>query len=139
MHKKLLEILNSKSSARYIIGGSSVTILNVLLYHFWIIIGIGYKEANLIAIILSKIYGFFINKLFVYKSKNNSVEDLFAEVVRFIISRGFTGLIDYLGLLVCVEMFEFDRIISKYVLQVVVIVVNYLLGKIYVFRGQKEE
>jgi putative flippase GtrA len=53
--------------------------------------------------------------------------------MRFIFARGFTGLVDYFGLIALVELFGFNEIYSKYAMVATVIVLNYVLGKKAVF------
>ena len=44
-------------------------------------------------------------------------------------------LIDYFGLIALVEICGFDKIISKIFLTVLVIVINYFVGKKHVFKS----
>ena len=54
-------------------------------------------------------------------------------MVRFVLARGATGMFDYFGLMVAVELFHFDPVWSKYGIQLIVIILNYVLGKRIVF------
>lgn len=123
-----------KELIRYGLIGVSTTLINLLTYHLFLLF-LDYKIANLIALVISKTYGYLANKNIVFRSKTNTMGDLVLEVIRFIIARGTTGLIDYFGLILAVEILGFDKIISKYVLQVIVILLNYIMGKFMVFRG----
>lgn len=99
-----------------------------------IYLGISYKKADLIALIASKVFAYLANKKVVFKSKCTCRGDLLKEIVAYIISRGITGLIDYLGLICMVELFSADKMLAKYFLQVIVIGVNYFAGKYVVFK-----
>lgn len=94
---------------------------------------IDYRLSNLIAIISAKIFAYFVNKKFVFHSKCANVRELFLEILRFTLTRGFTGLVDYFGLILLVEGFQFSQSISKYAIQAVVIILNYIFGKKTVF------
>ncbi len=127
-----------KELIRYGLVGVSTTVINLLTYHILLFV-LDYKIANLIALIVSKKYGYFANKTIVFRSKTRTVRSFFMEVIRFILARGFTALVDYFGLILAVEAFGFDKIISKYVLQIIVIIINYIMGKYMVFRNEVED
>ncbi len=120
---------------RYLLVGITTIAINLIIYYFLIIIiGLEYWIANAFAIVFSKIYAFATNKLLVFRTKQKTVSGLLQEAKRFFLARSFTGLIDYFGLIVAVEFFGADKLISKYVLQVIVTVLNYIMGKHLVFK-----
>lgn len=119
---------------RYLLVGLTTTVINLVIYYVFITIGLEYWIANAFAIVFSKIYAFVTNKLLVFRTKQKTASGFLQEAKRFFLARSFTGLIDYFGLIVAVEFFGADKIISKYVLQVIVIALNYILGKHLVFK-----
>ena len=93
----------------------------------------------LIALLTAKIFAFFANKTFVFHSKSNDLKDFMKEVYRYILARGGTGLLDYFGLIFAVEVLNLSEVWSKYGLQILVIILNYVLGKKAVFiSGQRQ-
>lgn len=137
--KKVVEKKKSFAEIiRYGIAGITTTLVNIGLYQGLVLLGMDYKAANLLAIICAKIYGYFVNKLFVFKSHCNTRKELFAEIGKFIGARGITGIVDYAGLILLVGVFGFDKVISKYEITVAVIVLNYFLGKFLVFKMSKQ-
>lgn len=118
---------------KYAIVGISNTLLNIFLYHFLLIFKIDYKIANIIAIVISKIYGYIANKKIVFKSRCHSRKKLITEFTKFVITRGSTGFIDYFGVVFAVEVLDTNEVISKYIVQVIVIILNYLLSKFVIF------
>ncbi len=66
--------------------------------------GMEYTSANLIALILSKTWGFISNKFFVFQNHMGTAETLH-ELINYIFARGFTALIDYFGLILFVSSF----------------------------------
>lgn len=125
-----------KELFRYGIAGFSTTLINLITYHVLILI-LDYKIANLIALIVSKTYGYFANKAFVFKSKTGTLRSWVTEVLKFIAARGFTAVVDYFGLIFAVEVLGWNSIVSKYLIQIVVIIMNYILGKYVVFNGNR--
>lgn len=126
-HKK-----DIKELILYAIFGVGTTIANILVYQLLLFV-CDYRVSNLIAIIFTKILAYIVNKKFVFCSHCASMKELIGEAVRFIITRGFTGLIDYFGLIIMVEIFGFHKVYTKYGLQVLVIALNYVFGKKTVF------
>lgn len=125
---------------RYGIAGGCVTLSNALSYFLLLHLGIVYTAANVASLILSKTIGYFLNKFWVYKSRCDSVKEAFFELFRFICARGFTGIVDFLGVVILVEVFACDEHISKIILMVLVILLNYVLGKkaVFVKKGEKD-
>ncbi len=121
-----------KELIRYGLVGLSTTVINIVVYqgllHF-----LDYRIANIFALVVSKTYGYLANKNIVFHSKTESVKAFLFELLRFVFARGFTALVDYFGLILAVELFGFDKVISKYVIQVIVIILNYVMGKRLVF------
>lgn len=127
-----------KELVLYGIFGVGTTIANILTYQF-LLLFLDYKFSNLIAIIFTKLLAYIVNKKFVFCSHCANIRELISEIVRFIITRGFTGLIDFFGLILFVEVFKYNQVYSKYFLQIVVIALNYIFGKKTVFINKKEE
>ena len=123
---------------RYGIVGVATTVVNLGVFHLCLLL-MDYKIGNLIALITAKIFAFFANKTFVFHSKSNDLKDFMKEVYRYILARGGTGLLDYFGLIFAVEVLNLSEVWSKYGLQVLVIILNYVLGKKAVFiSGQRQ-
>lgn len=123
---------------RYMLAGASVTVVNLGTYSLLLFFGMEYTTANLIALILSKSWGFVSNKYFVFRSRTGFTETL-RELINFIFARGFTALIDYFGLILLVEFFHANEQISKFIITPIVIILNYVLGKFVFNFGNKKE
>lgn len=119
----------------YFFWGLCTTLLNLGIYRGLLLVNTKYWLANLIAMLLSRIFAYVTNKIFVFKSKTASPKSLLLEMLRFILARGFTGLIDIFGLIFLVEVIGMDEIISKYLLMGIIILLNFVLGKKLVFRS----
>ena len=133
--KRLKDIIN-KQVIDYLIWGGSTTLVNLVLYTLLCMI-VDYRIANLIAIIVCKIYAYIVNKFFVFCSRCSDMRELLQEVFRYVLSRGFTGIVDYVGVLVLVEAVDVHKLVSKYAITVLVMVLNYILGKYAVFKKKK--
>lgn len=121
----------------YIFWGATTTLVNLALYTILCYI-VEYWIANIIAIIIGKLYAYFVNKLFVFKSKCGSLKDLIKEIISYIMTRGFSGLIDFFGVIILVEGLAFGEKFAKYFVTVIDILLNYILGKKVVFVNNKK-
>lgn len=120
--------------AAYIFWGILSAVFNLLFFKLMLLCGLEYWLSNLITLVALKFFVFITNKIFVFKTKSAYLVDLFKEMIRFLGSRIFTSLIDYLGLILLVEVFHLDIFYSKTALVVVVVSLNFFLSKLFVFR-----
>ena len=125
--------MNKKEIILYIICGLITTVLNFVLFFLFNKI-FNYKLANLITLIIVKVSAYVLNKIFVFKTKNNTKKELGKEFIKFIISRFITFLIDYFGLILLIELLSIDKNIGKIIMIIIVVIVNYVLSKKYVFK-----
>ena len=137
-YKKSIKQILQQEFLRYLLSGVSITLVNFILFFVFLQLNWLYQTANLSAIVLAKIYGFFINKYFVYRSSSSA--SLFSEIWRYVLVRGSTGVLDYFAVLSLVEYAVFSPLMAKIVTLIVVILLNYILGKFFVFaRGKNEK
>lgn len=136
--KRLFKDKNIKELVRYGLVGISTTAINLIVYHFFVLF-LDYKIANLIALVSSKTYGYFANKTIVFRSRTDNPKAFFLEVGRFVFARGITAVVDYFGLIIAVDVFSFDKVLSKYAIQIIVIIMNFFMGKYMVFNKCGED
>lgn len=128
---------NIKEIFWYGISGVTTAAVNIGFYYLLISIGTDFRIANLIAIISSKVYAYFTNKYLVFRTRCNTYRKALVEFIKFLFARGFTGLIDFIGVWFAVDYLSVDRMVSKYAIQVIVIILNYILGRVFVFTRDK--
>lgn len=123
----------------YGLTGLSTSVINLAIYHVGVALKCNYKIVNLAAILTSKIYGYLANKIIVFQTHCLSYKELAKEIGRYAAARGVTGIVDYFGLIACVQFFHIDRVLSKYIIQILVIILNYIMSKKLVFEKTKED
>lgn len=136
INKYFNKIVN-KETILYGIFGILTTVLNIGLYEVLVGFNLNYKAANLIALVVVKLVAYVVNKLFVFKSNTDNLLELCQEFSRYVVTRGATMLIDYFGLILLVEYFGYNKSICKYVITIIVIIINYFLGKKHVYINKK--
>ena len=137
--EKILNIYNQfKEQILYIVFGVLTTAINIIAFFACSrLINLGLIPSNIIAWILSVLFAFITNKIYVFNSKNYSFSIVLRELIDFVISRGATGILD-LGLMyLFVSVIGIEDMISKIVINIIVIILNYVLSKLYVFKNKK--
>ena len=136
LYKKHREVIS------YLFWGGIAFVLSVLL--FWIFnskLGMGEVPANTLDWIILVIFTFFTNKLFVFRSNAGSPKAFGREFVSFVLARLFTLLLEDVIIWVGCNKLGFNSeigsLIVKLIAQFVVIVSNYILSKLIVFRHKK--
>ena len=137
--RKIVEYVSGKGiggeTVRYVIIGAMTTLINVGLFKLlWGIIGIDATVSNVTSISVSILFAYVANKLVVFRRRSDSVGDLLQEFAKFVGSRLFTMAFEIGALLLFFNLLGYDAFIVKIVVQVVVIVANYVISKAIVFR-----
>ncbi len=123
----------------YLIFGVATTVVNIVVFFlFDTILSVPYLIANAIAIILSILFAFFTNKKYVFKSQAMSRQDNWEEFVRFVSFRVLSGLFDMLSMWILVDMLLFGTNLAKLLTQFIVVVLNYVFSKFFVFKQEEE-
>lgn len=129
--------LVNKETILYSIFGVLTTVLNIGLYEVLIRFSMNYKMANFITLIVTKLVAYMVNKVFVFESKTENYLELIKEFGRFVVARGVTMLIDYFGLIMLVDYLGYNKSICKYITTILVVIINYFLGKKHVFVNKQ--
>lgn len=131
--KALINKVLASEIMRYAISGGITTVVNLGLFYILLFCDIRYEIAHITGIISAKVLAYVLNKLWVYATKTGNARAFSFEMLRYILTRGFTFCVDYFGLTCCVEVFGLNEKIMKPIITVIVIVLNYILGKLIVF------
>ena len=125
-------------AVRYIFFGGCTTFVNLGSYAFLrMVCSVDMTLANVIAIFLAVLFAYVVNKQFVFESRTKGVGQLFAQMGSFIGMRLSTMFIEVFGVVFLSCLFGISEIISKLALQVVVLVLNYIFSKFFVFTTGK--
>lgn len=135
----LIKKLYYDSRIRYLFFGGLTTLVNIVV--FAILegpLGIDYKVSNFFSVAAAICFAFVVNKLYVFQSKSNSFRDTVAEFVKFVLGRLVTMVVEVGGVPFCVELLGQPKMVAKLETQVIVMVVNYFISKLFVFRSKEE-
>jgi len=131
--------LTDNEGVRYIIAGAVTTAVNFGLFVILQICGIPYLWANGVAIMTAKVTAYALNKWYVFCCHTTTWKQTLGELTRYIAARGATGLVDFFGLWAWVEFLRWPQLPGKMVVMIIVLVLNYVLGKKLVFTAKKKE
>lgn len=133
--KFLFHKLVNRETILYIVFGVLTTLINLVA--FGLLYDILHWEllvANTTAWLLSVIFAFLTNKLFVFDSKSFEARLFLREAVSFFAARLFSLAVDSLGMWLLVNVISANSWLAKIVMNVIVIVLNYVLSKLIIFK-----
>lgn len=134
LYLKYKEIIN------YLIFGVLTTVVSLVTYYICVYTildpnnAVQLQIANVISWIISVAFAYITNRKFVFESKE---KNKIKEASKFVTSRIVTLIMDMAIMYVGVTALKFNDKIMKLISQVVVIVMNYILSKILVFKKEK--
>lgn len=137
----------------YLFFGVMTTVVSVLSYWLFSLIAgdgiqvtlfgetrsLGYLIANTLSFICAMLFAYVTNKLFVFESRGLSFGALVKEILLFAAARLSSFGIEMLWMFVTVTLLSMNDMISKLIAQVIVVIMNYILSKIMVFRKPKNK
>ena len=129
--------LKYKEIISYFIFGVLTTVVSLGVYYICVYTFLNPENvvqlqiANIISWVAGVAFAYVTNRKFVFESKE---ENKLKEAGKFVTSRITTLLMDMAIMFIGVTLCKFNDKIIKLISQVVVIVMNYLLSKIIVFK-----
>ncbi|MBR6365413.1 MAG: GtrA family protein [Lachnospiraceae bacterium] len=132
--------LKHRETLSYLFWGVMTTLLNFVCFlicfyafHFTATV------SNVIAWIVAVIFAFFVNKIFVFRSKQWELKKVSYEFWTFIAGRLLSLGFETLFLYITVDLFHFEASIMKLIASVVVMIMNYITSKLFSFKKEKPQ
>ena len=122
----------------YIFFGGLTTAVNYMVYipcdqllHWpaWL--------SQTLAWIAAVLFAYVTNKPFVYQSHDWSAKVVFPEFGKFVLSRLGSGILNVFLMWLTVDMLHWNSLLMMVIVSVLVVVINYITGKIMVFTKKK--
>lgn len=123
----------SKEIVLYLIFGIATTIINIVMFNMLRRIDFNILISNTIAWFISVLFAYMTNKRYVFESKNEDKSEIFL----FFSSRFFSLIVDNICILLLIKVLLINEFYSKIFVNVIVIIINYLLSKLVVFKEKK--
>lgn len=125
----------NKELILYLLFGGLTTLVNILTY--WIFtdsLDVDYKLSTTMAWIVSVIFAYVTNKLYVFQSKQTNQIGLLKEFLSFILFRIFSYLLDLMTMIILVELMLVHDLLSKIIANILVVIFNFIASKWIIFR-----
>lgn len=139
-------IVKYKEVILYIVFGGLTTLVNWAVYtplvHYT---NAGIAISNAAAWIVSVVFAFITNKLWVFESKSTKAKLLIKELFSFVASRAVTGAMEIICVPLLVKIgldqtiFGIEGAWSKLIVSVAVVILNYIFSKLIIFKKEKTD
>ncbi len=133
MYRKYEEGIN------YLIFGFLAFVLNYVLYYVFAgLLGIHHLVSTALSWALTVVFAYWTNRTFVFKSKNNNAKAVRDEFISFVGARVATEFLELGVMFLMVDCAHINEYLSKFIGQVLVIVANYFLSKLWIFKEKSK-
>lgn len=129
-----------KEAIDYLFWGGVAFILSMILFYLFAnVMNIYEQIANIISWIICVIFTYLTNRTFVFCSKVRGLKNIFKEFKDFVTARVLTLVMENIILFVMIDLLSVNNMISKLVGQFAVIVSNYFLSKLWIFKNKEKK
>lgn len=141
--KQIREFLQAhREIISYLFWGVMTTVVSWGTYSLFVLLLKSVGIANALSWVCAVLFAFVTNKLWVFQSSGWSLPVVLPEIWKFFASRIATGVLEIVGVPFLVGIGINQRILgiegmfAKVLVSVIVIILNYVLSKLLVFRKQ---
>ncbi|MBE6672690.1 MAG: GtrA family protein [Ruminococcaceae bacterium] len=125
MYQKYKEII------LYLIFGALTTLVNMVSFALLNeVCHLDWAASNVIAWILSVVFAYVTNRKYIFESNSTHIGK---EIFLFFFFRVLSLGLDMLFMWLFIEMIGMHDLVSKLIVQVIVVVLNYVFSKLFVF------
>lgn len=122
----------------YGVCGILATLVNIISYYLLAhLAGIDYLLANALAWALAFLFAYYSNSRWVFRYPAFNGEGWTGRFAKFLGARAFTGVLDMALMWLMVDRLLWDDSWSKVAVNILVIILNYVMSKLYIFKGEK--
>ena len=116
----------------YVVFGTFTFLVNIVTYFlFESVMGINYLVSNVLAWFFAVLFAYITNRTWVFESKS---PEILKEMSLFFGGRIFSGVVDTVLMYLFIDVLVLGNTFSKIVVQIIVIVLNYVFSKLIVFK-----
>lgn len=137
--EKLIKLLNDKEKMKhyivYIVFGVLATVVDFSTFYILdkFIPILNENISNAVAIFVATVFAYFTNREYVFKSnENNKMKEFF----KFFLGRMFSTVFNIVAFWIMTTFTTIDELIIKAGISVVVVILNYIISKLFVFKKE---
>ncbi|NLP17442.1 MAG: GtrA family protein [Clostridiales bacterium] len=128
----------NRETISYCIFGVLTTIVNFISYEGLYRLRIPNLTANWMAWVIAVSFAYVVNKWSVFRSRSSTIKVELAKIMKFYAARLLSLGVEQLGMYVFVELLGINRWLIKASLSIIVIILNYIFSKLYIFQKDNE-
>lgn len=127
-----------REGMRYLVFGALSTVLNIVVFAICTkIANLSTTVSNTIAWIATVLFAYVTNKIYVFNSKTTGIKNLLREITSFFSARIITFILETVFLWVVIDKLGFNDILMKIIANIIVIILNFVFSKIFIFKKEK--
>lgn len=124
----------------YIFFGCCTTAVNYISFFLCLnVLHIDLVISNIIAWIIGVLFAYFTNRGMVFQSQVKGAKNFLIELTAFFGARLFSLIVETVFLYIFVEFFAMNELVAKLIMAVVVVILNYIASKLFVFRKKDKK
>ena len=122
----------------YVMFGIGTTLINITVYYICAyLLNMEVASATAVAWILSIIFAYVTNKIWVFESCDTKCKVIIREIISFFLARVATGFLDIGLMYVFADLLKWNDMFVKIGINILVIVLNYMASKLLIFKRKK--
>lgn len=137
-HPVYKKVVN-RETISYGISGILTTLINFVSYETIYRLIESNLTANWMAWVIAVTFAYIVNKWSVFRSRSENAKVEITKIGKFYSARLVSLGVEQLGMYIFVERLGFYRWLIKVALSVIVIIINYIFSKLYIFKRDNEE
>lgn len=124
----------NRETITYGISGILTTLINFISYEVLYRLGAPNLTANWMAWVIAVTFAYIVNKWGVFRSRSVDAKAEIIKMIKFYGARLVSLGVEQLGMYIFVERLGYYRWLIKVALSVIVIILNYIFSKLYIFK-----
>ena len=130
--------IKHQEGMRYLIFGGLSTFINIIIFALCIkILSLPTTISNVIAWIITVLFAYITNKIYVFKEKKDNIKELVEECISFFAARVLTLIIETFLLWILIDKLHYNEIIMKIISNILGIILNFIFSKTFIFKKNK--
>lgn len=123
---------------RYIVIGVCTTAVNYVVYLLARAVDLHYMAATVLASVVAILFAYVANKLYVFRSHTDSLKAFAVEFFNFVLMRVISLGANAVLMKWLVEGVRIDDRLAQILVQFIVVALNYVFSKLYIFKEHKK-
>ena len=133
-------IQNHSMIIKYLLFGALTTLINMAAYALlYNRLEVSNVASTVIAWVLAVAFAFITNKLSVFESRRFDRKTLTHEISSFLGARIITGILDTAIMYLAVDVLHLTPIVWKLISNVIVIILNFIASKFFIFQKNNDQ